>query len=171
MAGQGRTVALVLIALSLIVVVVVALYLFSGVAEGRLRPSGFLLGLGLALVLALPLLGGGILLLFRSRSEVREFAEVEKQQKILNMILTRGRVDIADVGIEMNLTREQVRQQVYDLVGKQLFTGYVNWDEGVLYARDAAEMRTTKCPNCGGVREIVGKGIVKCPYCGSDLFL
>jgi DNA-directed RNA polymerase subunit RPC12/RpoP len=32
-------------------------------------------------------------------------------------------------------------------------------------------MKTTKCPNCGGEREVVGKGVVKCPYCGSELFV
>jgi DNA-directed RNA polymerase subunit RPC12/RpoP len=75
------------------------------------------------------------------------------------------------VALEMNLTRDQIKEYIYDLVGKGLFTGYINWNDGVLYAREAAEMRTNKCPNCGGIRELVGKGIVKCPYCGSELFL
>jgi len=171
MGGQGRTVAWILIVLGVIILVASALYLFSGVAEGRLRLSGFLLGTGLALVIALPLLAGGVFLLARSRSEALQFAELEKEKRILNMVRTQGQVNVADIAIEMNLTREQVRAHIYDLVGKGLFTGYVNWDEGVLYAVEAAVMRTTKCPNCGGVREVVGKGTVKCPYCGSELFL
>jgi hypothetical protein len=171
MGGQGRTVALILIVLGVIILAASALYLFSGVTEGRLRLSGLLLGVGLASVIALPLLAGGLFLLVRSRSEARQFAEVEKEKRILNIVRAQGQVNIADVAIEMNLTRDQVREHIYDLVGKGLFTGYINWDEGVLYAVDAAVMRTTKCPNCGGVREVVGKGTVKCPYCGSELFL
>jgi len=140
MGGQGRTVAWILIVLGVIILAASALYLFSGLAEGRLRLSGFVLGIGLALVIALPFLAGGVFLLARSRSEAVQFAELEQEKRILNMV-------------------------------KGLFTGYINWDEGVLYAVDAAVMRTTKCPNCGGVREVVGKGTVKCPYCGSELFL
>lgn len=171
MVGQGRTVALILVALSLIIIVAAGIYLFSGMAEGRLRPSGFLLGLVIVLILALPLLGGGILLFVRSRSEAQQFAEAEKEKKILNIVRTKGQANVAEVAIEMDLTRDQVKEHIYDLVGRGLFTGYINWDEGILYAREAAEMRSTKCPNCGGIREVVGKGVVKCPYCGSDLFL
>jgi hypothetical protein len=171
MVGQGRTVALILIALSLIIMVAGALYLFSGMVEGRLGLSGFLLGLALVLMLTLPLLGAGVFLLVRGRSEAQQFAEAEKEKKILNIVRTKGQANVAEVAIEMDLTRDQVKEHIYDLVGKGLFTGYINWDEGILYAREAAEMSSTKCPNCGGVREVVGKGIVKCPYCGSDLFL
>ncbi len=171
MTGQGKTIGLVLIAASLLMVAVMSVFLFSGLAEGRLRPSGFLLGLAVVLLLALPLLAAGILFTVRGRSESQQFAEAEKQKQILNMVLTRGQVNVREVVIEMNLSRDKVRDYLYDLVGKGLFTGYINWDEGILYTRQAGEMRTTKCPNCGGVREVVGKGVVQCPYCGVDLFL
>jgi DNA-directed RNA polymerase subunit RPC12/RpoP len=28
-----------------------------------------------------------------------------------------------------------------------------------------------KCPNCGGEQAFAGKGVITCPYCGSELFL
>ena len=169
--GQSRTAALILIAVGVIVALLAFLFLFSGWTEGRLRVSGFVLGLAIVGVLCLPLFGGGVYLLVRSAGEAREFSEAAKEKKILNIVRTQGRVDVAGVAIEMGLTRNQVKEYIYDLVGKELFTGYINWNEGILYARDAGEMQTTKCPNCGGIREVVGKGVVKCPYCGSDLFL
>lgn len=171
MTGLGRTLAWILIAIAVIIMAGSGLFLFSGLAEGRLRASGFLLGLLVMLVVTLPLLAGGVLVLVRSRGEAQQFAEAEKEKKILNIVRTHGQANVADVAIEMNLTRDQIKEYIYDLVGKGLFTGYINWKEGILYAREAAEMRTTKCPNCGGVREVVGKGIVQCPYCGSELFL
>ncbi len=171
MVGQGRTTGLILILLAIMIVVAAGLYLFSGLAEHRLTASGFMLGLLLVLILALPLIGAGIFLRVRGRGEEQQFARAGQEKQVLNIVRTHGKADIADVALEMNLTRDQIKEYVYDLVGKGLFTGYINWDEGVLYAREAAEMRTTKCPNCGGVRELVGKGIVKCPYCGSELFL
>jgi hypothetical protein len=169
--GQGRTVALILITVGLTIALAASVFLFAGWAEGRLRMSGFLLGLVIVGMLCLPLFGGGVFLLVRSRGEAREFAEAAKEKMILNIVRTQGKVDVAGLAIEMGLTRSQVKEYLYDLVGKELFTGYINWEEGILYARDAGEMQTTKCPNCGGIREVVGKGVVKCPYCGSDLFL
>jgi ribosomal protein L37AE/L43A len=64
-----------------------------------------------------------------------------------------------------------VQSYLYDLVGKGLFTGYVDWKRSILYAREAAQMQQSTCPNCGGRREIVGKGVVRCAYCGAELFL
>lgn len=169
--GQGRTVGLILIFVAAIIILAVGLYLFSGFVEARLTVSGFMLGLVLVLVLALPLLAVGIYLRVRGRGEERQYAQAAQQKKILNIVRTHGKAEITDVALEMNLTRDQIKEHIYDLVGKGLFTGYINWNEGVLYAREAAEMRTNKCPNCGGIRELVGKGIVKCPFCGSELFL
>jgi len=171
MVGQGKTVGCILVATALIIMLVAAIWLFSGLSEGKVEWTGFLLGLVLVGLLTLPLLGGGAFLLVRGRGEVQQFAKAKEQKKILNIIQTQGQVNVAELAIEMDLTRDQIKDYIYDLVGKGLFIGYINWNEGVLYARQASEMRTTKCPNCGGVREVVGKGIVMCPYCGSELFL
>jgi hypothetical protein len=168
--GQGRTVGLILILVAVIFIVAAGLYLYSGLGSS-LEKSGFMLGLLLVLILASPLIGAGVFLIVRGRGEEQQFAQAAQEKKLLNIVRTQGKADIPSVALEMNLTRDQIKEFIYDLVGKGLFTGYINWNEGVLYAREAAEMQTTKCPNCGGVRELVGKGIVKCPYCGSELFL
>ena len=172
MIGQGRVVGLILILIGLILSTVVGLWLVFNVAEGKLQPAAFILGLaGVLLVFFVPLVGAGGYLLIRGREEVREFAEVEKEKRILNLVQTQGRVRVSDAALELNLSLDQVKGYIYDLVGKGLFTGYIDWKEGVLYAKEAGEMRTNKCPNCGATREFVGKGIVKCEYCGAELFL
>lgn len=171
MIGQGKTIGLMLMLVAVVLALAVGLYLFSGVVEGRLTTSGFMLGLIVVLVLAAPLFAGGIYLRSQGQSESLQYSQATQQKKLLNIVRTHGKAEIPDLALELNLTRDQVKEAIYDLVGKGLFTGYINWDEGVLYAREAAAMQTTKCPNCGGVREVVGKGIVKCPYCGSELFL
>ena len=90
----------------------------------------------------------------------------------MNIVLTRGQVSISDLVLELGATTDQVKAWIYDLVGKGLFSGYVNWNDGVLYSRQAGEMRASrKCPNCGGEQAFAGKGVITCPYCGSDLFL
>ena len=167
----GKLTGTILIIVGLIILVVVALWLFSGIAEERLRASGALLGFALIIVLALPFLGVGAYMIVQGQREARELAEVEKEKKILNMVQTQGKVMLPNVAVELGATMTQVKNYIYDLVGKGLFTGYIDWQSSTLYAKEAGAMQSTKCPNCGGVRELVGKGVVKCPYCGAELFL
>ncbi len=169
--SQGKTLGLILIFVGLIIGLAATGWLGASLAGGSLQASGFALGLALVVVLVLPFFAVGVILLVRGAAESRDMARVAQQRRLLNMVLTQGRLAVSDAALELNLTRDQVKNMIYDLVGKELFTGYINWNDGILYARDAAEMRTNKCPNCGGVRELVGKGVVRCPYCGSELFL
>jgi DNA-directed RNA polymerase subunit RPC12/RpoP len=142
------------------------------IAVSGASTPGKVLGLVLLMIIVLPMILGGIFLLFRGQAEVRDEAEVKKQRMVLNMVETRGKVRISDIALEINGTRDQVQKYIYDLVGKGLFTGYVNWKEGVLLAQQASELEgRTTCPNCGGALELAGKGMVQCPYCGSEIFL
>lgn len=170
--GLGKVIGLILIACGLVIGLVGFLWLLSGKLEGKLALSGFVLGLALVLlILVLPALGLGTFLLVSGGREEREFARLALERAVLDAVLARGQIRVADVALERNLTREQVRDLIYGLVGKGLFTGYINWDEGVLYAKEVSQMQTTRCPNCGGEREMVGKGVVRCPYCGTELFI
>jgi DNA-directed RNA polymerase subunit RPC12/RpoP len=166
--GSGRVVGTLLVVGGILFGIIGTAWLFVSGA----RAGGIVLGMVFLAILVLPLLGGGIYLLFRGQSEVKDQAEVQKQRMVLNMVETRGKVKISDIALEINGTREQVQKYIYDLVGKGLFTGYVNWREGVLLAQQASDMEANKtCPNCGGALELAGKGIVECPYCGSEIFL
>jgi predicted transcriptional regulator len=119
----------------------------------------------------LPFFAVGLYLLLMSRGEVRSENKAEKQRIILNAVMTRGRVGIADLAIECNLNRQQVRDHIYDLIGKDLFRGYVNWEKGELVSAEAANIKDDTCPNCGGKVELAGKGLVRCPYCGTETYL
>lgn len=166
--GSGRVVGVIMAAAGLLLLLVGVAWLVLS----NTTPAAKVLGLFLLALVILPLLGVGIYLLFRGQSEVKDYAEVQKQRMVLNIVETRGKVRIADIALEINGTREQVQNYIYDLVGKGLFTGYVNWREGVLLAQQASELEERKtCPNCGGALELAGKGVVQCPYCGSEIFL
>ncbi len=169
----GRTLGLILLGAGLGLLLAVALWVGAGVAshkyEGLAAPA---LGIGAAFIFGtLPLGAVGLFLLVKGRAEEKEMARVRKERELLNMVLTRGQVDIASMSLELNVGRDELRHYIYDLVGKGLFTGYVNWDRGMLYSRQVAEMPSDRCPNCGGQLELAGKGVVRCPYCGSEIFL
>lgn len=171
MISSGKTIGIIMIVVGIAIGLIAALFFASGAVSGRM-PSAMILGFGLVfVVVVLPLVGVGGFLFVKGRQEAAAFAEIEKEKKVLNMVLTKGQVRVAEVALELNATYDQVKNWIYDLVGKGLFTGYINWDEGILYSKQASELKTNKCPNCGGELELAGKGVVSCPYCGTEIFL
>ncbi len=170
----GKTLGIILILAGVGIGLALGLWLASGLLSpgGNLQITGAILGFALVFIfLVLPLVGVGFFLTIKGQQEVVAMAEVEKEKKILNMVSVQGKVTLSTVVLELGATLDQVKNYVYDLVGKGLFTGYIDWKSGTLFAKDAAAMQTNKCPNCGGERELVGKGVVKCPYCGAELFI
>ncbi len=175
MTGQGKLVGLILIFVGAACGILYVLWGMLNVfgQESGLGITGFVLGLAVVfLVIVAPLVGGGVYLFIRGRGEEAEFAEVAKEKKLLNMIKTRGQAKVDEVALELDSTYDEVKDFLYDLVGKGLFTGYVNWKDGMLYSKEASQLQgKTNCPNCGGELELAGKGVITCPYCGTDIFL
>ena len=172
MVGSGRLIGIILIALAVAGLGAVAIWAFS--AE-NMQSGGRTLTLGCGLLFAVLLAGVGVWFLMQGSTETAQFAEVEKQKRILNMVATQGTVPISSIALEMNMPLEKVKTNIYDLVGKGLFTGYIDWKGGKLVSKDAASLNQAvadgKCPNCGAPQVIAGKGVVKCEYCGAEIFL
>jgi hypothetical protein len=168
-----RTVGLLLVIAGVGVCVLGSAFLGLGLAQGNLETGGFMLGLILMfVVLVAPLVGGGIFAMMRGRQEEAEDEEVEDLRLILDMVKTRGKVTISDMVIELGVTRDDVKEMLYRLVGMGVLDGYVVWDEEVVYSAEASSLHEmTQCRHCGGDLTLAGKGVVKCPYCGTEYFL
>lgn len=165
-----RTVGIILIAAAIVVGLVGVVWLLS---EGAMSGGGRALGLILLFVVLVgPLAAAGVIALTRGRKEIAEQAAAANQRKILDMVKTRGQVNISDVIIELQSDMPTVQDMIYRLVGMGVFSGYINWDEGTLYSAEAASLRELQnCRNCGGELSLAGKGVIKCPYCGTEYFL
>jgi hypothetical protein len=173
--NSGKIIGIILIGSALIVAAISLAWLASGLAddESNLRLSGAVLGGAVILIaIVLPLLAAGIFAFNKGRTEERAMAHVGRQRKMLGIVEAAGQISIADLALQMQGTRDSVREDLYDLVSKGLFSGYVDWDRGVLYTQQASELRGRQtCPNCGGQFEISGKGLLRCPFCGAEIFL
>ena len=171
----GRTVGMLMIGGGLLIAAVAVAWLASGVAddESGLRLSGAVFGGALLfIVLVLPLVAGGIFLYIRGGAEAKQFENAARQRKMLGIVESAGEISIADLALQLTGTRDSVRADLYDLVSKGLLAGYVDWDRGILFARQASELRGREtCPNCGGQVSLAGKGLVRCPFCGAEIFL
>lgn len=176
-----RTVGVVLIVAAVAVCLISGALFGAGFFQGSnsvdntvgLSLGGAVLGFAVVfIVLVLPLAGGGALVLMRGKSEQAEQVEADALRKILDMVKTRGEVNVSDVIIELNSDLPSVQEKIYKLVGMGVFSGYINWDDGVLYSADAAGLHDmTQCKHCGGTLSLAGKGVVKCPFCGTEYFL
>ena len=172
---MGRIVGIILIVAGIAICGIVTLFLGLGAAgkgPSGLSDAGAVLGIALFGVTPFLILGGvDVFLFIRGTQEAAEMVDVQKKERLLGLIQAGGKISIANAALEMKMTRDQVKNAILELVNQGLFSGFINWQEGIFYSKDAASVGSNKCPNCGGVRELVGKGIVKCPYCGVELFI
>jgi ribosomal protein S27AE len=173
MSSSGKLVGLGMIAAGAILGIAGSAWLISGMNEDKLERSGAIFGLILLLgAVVIPLVGGGIFFTRKGSLEEKQMAKIDQQRQLLNIVSTRGQVSISDLVLEMHSSRDQVEKDLNELVGRGLFSGYVDWNKGMLYSVEASKLQGAQfCPNCGGKLELAGKGVVTCPYCGAQIFL
>jgi hypothetical protein len=171
--SSNEYVGIGLIAVGFMLALGIAAWLVAGLASSDLEAGGAILGGIVSFTfLVAPLVAVGGIILVRARSESRQLAEVAVQRRMIARIDLAGEIGVADLALESGLTRDEVRANLIDLVSKGLFSGYVDWDRGRLFARQAAELRELgRCQSCGSELELAGKGLVRCPYCGTEYFL
>ena len=170
---MGKTLGVILIIGGIVVSAVVIALMSVYRSEGSLTSGAATLGIVIGLlVLVLPQLGFGAYLLMRDQQEAVVAESASKQRKMLGMIKAKGQVNIADLAIELRSSRDEIQGMIYELVNMGLYSGYINWSEGTLYSSEASELRTLdRCKNCNGQLELAGKGVIRCPYCGTEYFL
>lgn len=173
MSSSGKMVGLGMIAAGAILGIAGGAWLVSAMNEDKLDRTAAIFGLVLLLgAVVIPLVAGGVFFTRKGSLEEKQMAKVDQQRQLLNIVSTRGQVSISDLVLEMHSTRDQVEKDLNELVGRGLFSGYVDWNKGMLYSVEASKLQGAQfCPNCGGKLELAGKGVVTCPYCGAQIFL
>lgn len=157
---------------ALVIGVLLVLWLVNQVNVGELSSGGAILGAFGASLILIPAIVGGIILMVRSRGEQDAQRQANLRRQILDMVQTQGKISLRELALEAGISGADAKQIIYQLVGLGFFTGYVNWKDGVIYSADASKIQSSKtCLNCGGKLELAGKGIIECPYCGTEHFI
>ncbi|MCA0452863.1 MAG: hypothetical protein LCI00_02680 [Chloroflexi bacterium] len=170
--NSGKLIGIILIVVGFGIAVIAGLWLVTQLSGGELQSGGALIGGGLAFIPVALLVGFGIYLFVQGGKEAETESEMQKQRQLLDIVKSRGQVPVSDLALEMKTSVDSVKSMVHQLVGLQVFSGYINWDKGILYSSDASNLRgLEKCKNCGGDIKLAGKGVVVCPFCGTEYFL
>ncbi len=99
-------------------------------------------------------------------------ALAEKQRRLLGVVHARGQIHLDALAAELRAPRGLLKDWIYQLVQRGQFSGYINWEEGLLYSADAQALRDQgRCPRCGGELGLAGKGVILCSHCGSEILL
>jgi hypothetical protein len=169
--NSARLLGIVLMVAGFGIAIVAGLFLAVQIQDG-LTGGGAVLGGGIAFIVVTVLVGFGIFMYVKGGQTTAQASEMQKQRQLLDIVKSRGQVDIADLAIEMKASADSVKNMVHQLVGLGVFSGYVNWEDGTLYSSDARHLRELKnCEKCGAPIELVGKGVVMCKFCGTEYFL
>ncbi len=172
MRSSARTIGMLLAGGGILLLLGIVAWGLQGLSNDDLQGTGLTLLLIISLIVLLPLILVGLFMIIKGRSEEKDLEVVDKQRKLLNMVMTRGQVSISDLVLDLKTTRDDVQASLTELVGRGLFSGYVDWNKGMLYSVEASKLQGQQtCPNCGGQLVLAGKGKITCPYCGAEIFL
>src|SRR5579884_2151194 len=97
MAASGRLTGILLAAAGLILAIAGSIWLALGVRDGKLESTGAVFGGIILAVIVLPLIGAGIYFLVSGQAEARDLAKVQQQRRLLDIVNTRGQVQISDL--------------------------------------------------------------------------
>jgi hypothetical protein len=170
--NTGRLIGIILVVIGFGIAVIAGLWLAFQLTAEAITAGGAVLGAGLAFIPIGLLVGFGIFMYVRGGKEAVQQSRMRQQRDLLDIVKSRGEVNVHDVALEMKVPVDSVKSMVHELVGLQVFSGYINWDKGILYASEVSQLRDLKqCKNCGGEIKLAGKGVVSCPFCGTEYFL
>ncbi len=98
--------------------------------------------------------------------------ELDSIRRLSGLVASRGRVSLDELERELRAPEEVVRSWIQEAVRQGELYGYIDWKRGLLWSRHAEALRGSReCPNCAGQLELVGRGVVVCPYCDAEIFL
>jgi hypothetical protein len=98
--------------------------------------------------------------------------ELSGLRALPGLVAARARIGLDELGRELNAPPALLRAWIYRAVGAGDLQGYMDWNKGVVYSREAHALKSARrCPGCAGKLELVGRGVVQCPYCDTEIFL
>lgn len=128
---------LILIALGFIVAAAAGLWFAVQIVQGTMEPGEAARAAVLLFIPVGALVLAGIYLRTRQKSVVEPESMVEKQRHLVDLLNVRGTVPVSEMAAALQVDEGTLRELVEQLIRLEIFTGQVDWDNGVMYAAPA----------------------------------
>ncbi len=92
-----------------------------------------------------------------------------REKRFLNIMQVQRQMRVLALAGVLKMSSEELKEYVHEIASAGLFTGYADWDGGLIYAKGSEEM-AEECPKCKAAREEDGGSMATCPSCGVELF-
>jgi hypothetical protein len=87
-------------------------------------------------------------------------------------VKSRGYASLDELAQTLDTDVAAIRELVYQLADLQVFSGYADWQSGVLYAAEDKKLRLLRlCQYCNRDIRLEGHGRITCAHCGTEYFL
>ena len=131
-----RTIAIISLTLGFVITTIAGLVLAaSNLAPGPLLVRGFIV-----FIVVIPIFGFGIYQYVTSDTESSGLSDTELQLKLMDIIRQKGRISLEDLATELNVSVGTITQLVEDLAALDIFTGYIDWGNQIIYATRPQEL-------------------------------
>lgn len=92
-----------------------------------------------------------------------------REKRFLNIMEVQKQMRVLALAGVLKMSGEEFKEYMHKIASAGLFTGYVDWNEGLVRAMCSEEM-AHECPKCKAPRQTDGEDIVACEWCGVELF-
>jgi hypothetical protein len=136
-----RTIGIAAIVIGFVVTAIAGFIL----AASNLQSGALLTRALIAFAIVLPIMLFGIYFYVTSDRDLvsSTLSDTELQLKLIDIIRERKRVSLEDLAAELQVDMTAITRLVEDLDALDLFTGYIDWNNRVVYAVRPNELRDT----------------------------
>ena len=139
--NRSRRLGIGLSIVGFVIALLAGIYLAVQVSNGQNEVGSLLATAAVAFVPVAICIGAGLYLYLKNDDQETEtFSATRKQRELMDMLRSHGHMTVVQAADALDVTPDQVRELVDDLIHLEIFTGTVDWEAGVLEATDAGQL-------------------------------
>lgn len=171
---SGRTIGLGFIAAAFLTAVAGGFYLAAQINTDQTVLTSTLAA-SIPLLILIAFFGGlGIRLYSGSEVGAHVVASTEmlKPRELFDLLKARGQLQLGEIAQSLEMSENEVKATLDQLVTLEVFSGYANWDDDVLGASSPAALRAMQsCVICDTPIKIQSPGQTVCMVCRTAYYL
>lgn len=171
---SGRSIGLGFIAAAFLIAVAGGFYLATQISNDQTVSSSTLATTIPLLIFIAFFAGMGIRLYSRSEvgADVVVNTEMLKPRELSDLLNARGRLQLNEVAETLEMSENDVKATLNQLVALEVFSGYANWDDEVLGASSPETLKAMRsCVICDAPIKVQSPGQTVCMVCRTAYYL